>query len=383
MAASPTDQAERILAGKNKETIQRLMQGVMPVLQETWGNPGRFQEKAVEALDKAAPSLLSEMEAVTLSGPLAQSVYHLLDVHFRAASSTPELNALQVKLGASMVSPFRQGCLWLAVKLRQAQLVYLSGEGKGALTRLAAGLQKNLDNLPPELRGLEPTTLARLESKLADVTLQILGQALGRFSAATLAGRLLEMARGQARIAPAAGAAEATAPSGYGALLARLGDAVVKAETAQAQFRFSHLDENGRKTLANKMRQAMGQQLPPLLALAPEGFETFCRGVEAVVFPYPEQVEFIRGFLKTLYTTAKQAAWFNDCPTQASIVQQYRKLAETKTINPLTLALARTFATHSLAGGGLTQASLDVFSLDLVGEFHWPRTVEDLLAQSA
>ena len=278
------------------------------------------------------------------------------------------------------------GGLWLAYRLQALAIAFLnSPEGKAALAKAETIL-----GVPPypwlKAMGSEtqPAPMDRIESVLAERLVETIGVQTGRFNLYAVAGHLLEQARAAARRPP-----QATLPDGPlreptpGERLAdALAEPVRNAELAEARARFAKLspDETAKRFEVFKLQLLrLTAQVAPS---APLGFEPFCQLLESILYPYPNPLEWIRPFVKPVWTNASQSPLFQGRNTPDLVNQRYEQLRKTKQGNPVVVELARAFAMELCrAEEQPAEAQSFLEKLDLVSEFGWPSTVEDMRNQ--
>jgi hypothetical protein len=220
---------------------------------------------------------------------------------------------------------------------------------------------------------------------VASVAATVAGKQDTLFHHAALAGRLLEKARQVARMHPS----KAQVPADFAdnspeiRIVSALEDVTRKAELNEARARFTSLNEYQKGARYEALRKLMLKQIDQIAPYAPEGFDKFCQAVEAIAYPYPVPLEWVRVFLKPLFSNAQASSAFDKCRTEQSVQHRYAKIKEEKGANPIMLELARAFALANLRTA--QQESIQVFlnEVDLVKEFKWPASLSDLKQQFA
>ena len=92
-------------------------------------------------------------------------------------------------------------------------------------------------------------------------------------------------------------------------------------------------------------------------------------------------MEWIRPFVKPVWTNASQSTLFEGRTTQDLVNQRYQQLLKAKQGNPVLVELARAFAIEASRSAEQEQAVAFLKDLDLVAEFQWPNTLEEVKAQ--
>ncbi|MDH4224757.1 MAG: hypothetical protein OEW12_03820 [Deltaproteobacteria bacterium] len=371
---------------KPKEAVLRALRALVAPLQDTWGFPGRFQEKAIPEILRLSAPYLDEMEAAQAAQKVLMVVKSLRGLHFRFVFDPAGLQQLSKKLEPGAHTAFQQGCLWLAIRLQQTAILYLaSQEGKMVYEKLLGELEKQKGSLSALLGQAGQNSVEKVDGRLTEIAMGLWKGGKSRFFPAVLAEYLLERVRRAARRVPSVHSSigdEMDSSPLEKRVFALLEETVTQAELFDAKHHFSTCSDPRKQEIYTTLRHSLARSITTLAPTAPLGFEPFCQGVEALAFPYPARIEWGRPLLKSLYNTSREALTFSDCPTPNSVNQRFQKLAMEKTVNPLALALSREFALAALAGFSadkLDVAEVELTGLDLVGEFGWPASLEDLL----
>ena len=380
------------LASKPRQTTVRALRALMPPFLERWGDAQGFRELARPILLREGGEAWSRPEeADALADQTYRAVARFRAVHFRPSDNLPSLEAVYKGLdpgaNSTTANPVLNGALWLAYRLQGTALQYLvSPEGRTALTKAEASLAA------PPMAWLRPLVaegqtpgLERIEAAIAARIVQEQGAGPNRFSAYALAGRIVEQGRAAARQPPQLPQPDAPPrePAPAERLAEALAEPVRAAELAEARARFAKLtpDETAKRFDAFKLQ--LLRMVTRVAPFAPAGFEPFCQAIEAVLFAYPAPLEWIRSFVKPVWTNASQSNLFEGPKTPELVDQRYQQLRTAKQGNPVLLELARAFALESTKAAEQEEATTFVKDLDLVAELHWPASLEDVKAQWA
>jgi hypothetical protein len=374
---------EPLLAGKSRQLILSAVKALHPVLLKTWGNPQGFRQAASTVLNQVLGSeKTNPNEVAALAEQIYQLVSQIRSLHIRHIQTSQALNQAHKSLEPTFAAaPIRQATLVLAVQLHQTALNYFaSPEGDKAYQALIAALDTQRMALAHKLQENEQIVMDQVESALASIAATVTGKQDMPFHDTALAGRLIERARQLARLHPS----QAAVPADFSnnspeiRVVSALEDAVRRAELNEARARFGALNEYQKGARYEALRKLMIKHIDRIAPHAPDGFDQFCQAVEAIAFPYPTPLEWVRVFLKPLFTNAQQSSTFDKCRTEQSVQHRYLKIRDEKGANPIMLELARAFA---LANLRIAQAeSIHAFlnEVDLAREFHWPASLAEL-----
>lgn len=379
---------EPLLAGKSRPLIMSAAKALHPVLLKTWGQPTAFRDAAAAVLTHTLGSEKTNPNEVSaLADQILQLVIQIRGLHIRHLQTQQALSQAHKTLEPTFsASPTRQASLVLAVQLQKTALNYFgSPEGDKAYHALIAALDGQRVALVHKFQENEQIVLDQIESALAAVAGSVVTKQDMPFHYAALAGRLVEKARQVARLHPS----QATVPADFAdnspeiRVVSALEDAVRRAELNEARTRFAALNEYQKGARYEALRKLMMKHIDRIAPHAPDGLDKFCQAVEAIAYPYPAPLEWVRVFLKPLFTNAQQSSSFDKCRTEQSVQHRYLKIREEKGANPIMLELARAFALATLR---ITQReSIQTFlnEVDLVKEFHWPASLAELKEQIA
>lgn len=379
------------LANKPRQVILRALRSLTPPLLEKWGDPLGFREAAAPIILREGSSALLPPEADALAEQVYRTVSRLRTIHFRPVENVQSLDAvfkgLDPGVNSPTANPLLNGSLWLAYRVQGTAIQYLNGgDGKKALANAEATL-----STPPMawLRPLSgenpPVGLERVETAMAERLIEGMGLTIGRFNLYALVGHILEQARMSARQPPLLTVPDA--PPHEVTPGERLADALTvpirNAELAEARARFAKLstDETTQRFEAFKLQ--LLRMTPQIAQFAPRGFEPFCEAIESILFPYPAALEWIRPFVKPVWTNASQSTLFEGRTTVELVNQRYQQLRKAKQGNPVLVELARAFAIELCRTAQQEQAQVFLKDLDLVAEFGWPSSVDEVRAQWA
>lgn len=377
---------EPLLAGKSRQLIMSAVKALHPVLLKNWGQPSRFREAAAAVLTQALAGEKSNPgEVSALADQIYQLVTQIRSLHIRHLQTTNALQQTLKSLEPTFAqAPIRQACLVLAAQMHQTALTYFATpEGERAYQALVSSLESQRQAIQHKLSENENLLLDQVEGTLASVASVTGGKQDTPFHHAALAGRLVEKARQLARMHPS----KSNAPADFGnnspeiRVVSALETGTRNAELNEARIRFTGLNEYQKGARYEALRKLMLKHINMIAPHAPEGFDKFCQAVESIAYPYPAPLEWVRVFLKPLFTNAQQSTAFDKCRTEQSVQHRYQKILEEKGANPLMLELARAFALANLRVS--QQESIQSFlnDVDLVKEFKWPATLADLKQQ--
>jgi hypothetical protein len=376
------------LATKPRPVVVRALRALMPPLLEKWGDAPNFRDQARPILQREAGATLSADDCLALSDQTYRAVVRFRSAHFRPLENAPSLDAVYKGLDAGLnpatANPVMSGALWLAYRLQGAAIQYLnSAEGRAVLVKAEASLATPPMAWQRQLGGEGSLSLERIEAVIAERIQQEQGAGPNRFSTFAVAGRIVERSRSVARKPPAIdqGDAPPREPGAAERLADALAEHVRNAELGEARTRFSKLtpDETAKRFDAFKLQ--LLRMAAQVAKYAPAGFEPFCQAIEALLYPYPAQVEWIRAFVKPLWTNASQSTLFEGPKTTELVNQRYQLLRKAKQGNPVLIELARAFALVATKTAEQEEATGFLKDLDMVGELQWPSTLEDVKAR--
>lgn len=377
---------EALLAGKPRSAVLGALRNLLDPLREHWGDPEGFIEAGLSVLARQG-SLFGDDEADReLLDQLYRQVLRIRALYFRPITNPTALDNAYKELEAQASERHQtsqQVLLWLASRIQQAVQAYLNApQGQRALdTVLRAVDNQRGEALKGRLGDLEQLSLGRINGVLSDLVRDVLGDKLGRLETAALSGYLLESLRAAARRPPPLGGAGDEAPeqSSMAGLLAALGEPTRMAELNDARARFGQMPEAERTKRFNAFRLRLARAIKDVAPYAPLGFEPFCQAVEAIFFPYPAPLEYVRAFVRPVYNSARQSTLFSEVTTPQGVQQRYETLVKARQGNPVLLELARAFAVQGFRSGEAGEENRSfVASLDLHKEFGWPTDVEAL-----
>jgi hypothetical protein len=379
---------EAILANKPKPVVQRALRALLAPVQAHFGDPQAFRAAAVPILMREAGTALSDAkDAEALAEQAYRMVQRLRAQHFRAMDNPVQVDiqykALEHSAATGPNSTLRQACFWLAYRLQQAGLLYLrSPEAQNALAKSWQVLENRRELFAKTTAESATLTLDRYEALIAQSLQESITPPLASFSLLTIAGYLLEKARATARALPELDVQGVNMPTQNreGTALLALSEPARGAELNEAKARFSRLTADETAKRFDEFKLQFLRTIPRIAPYAVLGFDKFCDAVEAVLYPYPQQMEWIRAFVKPVYTNASQSTIFDGCATDQSVEQRYQALRKAKRGNTVILELARALAfTKSKVKEAEVRETL-LTELDLVKEFDWPTTLEQVTA---
>lgn len=373
---------ENLLAGKSRQSVLQAVKTLLDPILENWGSEDAFVQASVELLRKGLgdeEALSKDLE--TMAQQIYLTVMQIRSLQTRHIKSHQELTQTEKTLEPTFAqSPMRQGCLWLAVHARQEAIDRLdSPEGKTGQAKVIKALDRERANLSKRLQEAKYADLGQLEKALAGYAGKVLGKK-NPFLLGTLAGDIIESARKRGRLPPndTGLPVDFSDNSPETRLISTLEDIVRQAELSEARQRFSLLNDYQKGARYEALRKVMQKNIDDISPHAPGKFEGFCQAVESIAFPYPNPLEWVRVFLKPLYTNASQSTAFDKCRTEQSVNYRYQKIQEERGVNPIMLEMSKAFALATLKT--VQQENLKNFLVDvnLVGEFDWPADIEDL-----
>lgn len=380
------------LANKPRPSIVRAMRALVPPLLEKWGDAEGFRAVAAPiALREGGAALSSLNEAEALADQVYRAVVRLRALHFRPIENPQSLDTvfkgLEVAASAPNVNPLIGGGLWLAYRVQGAAIQYLgSPDGKTAVANaeaaLAAAPTAWLRQLGAEGQAV---TLEHIEAALAERIARDSAPGVLRFNLYAVAGHLLEQGRIAARQAPQLKLPDAAPrePTASERLAEALSEPVRDAELAEARARFSKLTMDQTTQRFNEFKLQLLRMVTEVAPHAPAGLDSFCQAIEAQLYPYPAQLEWIRPFVKPVWTNASQSTLFGGANSPELVDRRYEQLRKTKQGNPIVVELARAFALAMTQKTMQDQEATSLKDLNLVEEFHWPASLEDMKAQWA
>jgi len=374
---------EALVTPQNRDAVLRGIKALLSPIQEHWADTEAYGKAALEVLGRSGAQALSDpRHAAALAGQVYALVVRFRGLNFRPLDNLQALDTVYQKLAPNVAgNPVRDGSLWLAYRLHQSAINFLQApEGRAALPKIYTALENRREEIGKALEEMEKPTLDGIEFYLVGVIRDAVGPGVGLFQLGALAGFVLERTREAARQMPNLDLLppEHLGHSADARVVHFYTEWVRKAELEDARGRFSRLSEQARSTRYDVVRRELIRHIRELAPFAPAGFEKFCEAVEAKLFPYPAPMEWVRSFLRPIYSNASQSATFDNCMSVASVHQRYAKLKEEKSANIVMLELGRAFA---LAAFKAVQAeSLRNFmkEIDLHAEFNWPTSLDEL-----
>jgi hypothetical protein len=377
---------EANLAGKPKPIVQRALRALSAPLQEHWGDLKAFRAAAVPILLREGGAALSDRkEADALAEQTYRMVYRLRAVHFRALDNPVQVDtqykALEQSAGVGPNATLRQASFWLAYRLQQAGLGYLrSPEGQNALVKCWAALERRRDFADKAMAEGASLTVDRIEAMIGQLLTESVTPALSSFSIQMLTGFLLEKARASVRTLPELEMLSASMPTQTreATVLAALSDPVRIGELNEARARFAKLTPEESTKRFDEFKLHLLRTITQLAPFAVLGIEKFSQAAEAVLYPYPAQLEWIRSFVKPIFTNAQQSTIFDDCATEQSVNQRYQAIRKAKRGNTVILELTRALAFTKTKAKAVEERQAFLTDLDLVKEFDWPTSLEQV-----
>ena len=379
---------EALIAGKPQAIVIGAMRALLEPMITHWGKPDDFQHEALEVLAREGGGILfDEKESPAHLELLQRQVVRYRGNYFRPIENFAQLDHLYRELDSAagrVPSTFRQGVLWLACRVQQAAIQYLQSEPADVnRTKVLDSIEDQRNLIIKPLADQDTLTLERIETVLASFSISLLPDAIGPFEAFAMGGHLLEVVRKTVRRPPELPGeiVDTTENLEAAALVGLLSESVWTAEINEAKLRFSRLGDEEKKRRFNGFRQQLLPLITKVAHFAPIGLEEFCQAIEATLFPYPEPVEFIRSFARSLHANATQSTIFDNIQTPQAIAQRYETLIGTKQGNPLTVEIAKEMAMSTFQEDNLEEKKAYMREVDLGEEFGWPSTMKELIEQ--
>jgi len=378
---------EANLANKSKPVMQRALRALSAPLQDHWGDLKAFRTAAVPILLREAGSALSDQkEATALAEQAYRMVYRLRALHFRPLDNPVQVDtqykALEQAAGGGPNATLRQAAFWLAYRLQQAGLTYLrSPDGQNALAKCWVVLERRSKDVAARAMAEGPSlTLDRLEGMIGQVLLESVTPTLSSFGIQMLTGFLLEKARATARTLPDLETLSANLPTQTreATVLAALAEPALFGELNEARARFAKLTPEESTKRFDEFKLHLLRAIVQLAPYAVLGLEKFSQAVEVVFYPYPAQLEWVRAFVKPVFTNAQQSTIFDDCVTEQSVNLRYQAIRKAKRGNTVILELARALAFTKTKVKAAEERQVFLTDLDLVKEFNWPTSLEQV-----
>lgn len=378
---------EANLANKPKAVIQRALRALSAPLQDKWGDAKAFRVAAVPILMREAGNALADAkEADALADQAYRMVQRLRAVHFRPLDNPVQVDtqykALEQAAGAGANATLRQASFWLAYRLQQAALAYLrSPDGNNSLVRSWTALEARKDLSAKLLAEGNNLTLDGLEQQIAQVIQQSVNPTPTVFGQQILGGFLLEKARATARALPDLDSlgANMQTQTKEGTVLAALSEPARQAELNEARARFSKLTPEETAKRFDEFKLHLLRTITQLAPYAVLGVDKFSEAVETVLYPYPAQLEWVRAFVKPVFTNAQQSTIFDDCTTDAAVLQRYQAIRKAKRGNTVILELARALAATKTKVKAAEERQAFLGEVDLVKEFNWPTSLDQVV----
>lgn len=379
---------ETLIVGKPQAIAIGAMRALLEPMITHWGKPDDFQHEALEVLSREGGGILYDEKASPAHlEALQRQVMRYRGNYFRPIENFAQLEHLYRELDAAAArasSVFRQGVLWLACRVQQAAIEYLQSEPADVnRTKVLDSVEEKRNLISKPLADQETVTLDRIEAVLSSFSKSLLSEAIGRFEAFAMGGHLLEVVRKTVRRPPELPGEAEDPPENLdaAALVGLLSDSVWAAEINGARLRFSRLGDEEKKRRFNGFRQQLLPVIGRVASFAPIGLEEFCQAIEATIFPYPEPVEFIRSFARSLHANATQSTIFDNIQTQQAVAQRYETLIASRQGNPLTVEIAKEMALATFHESDLEEKKAYMREVDLTEEFGWPSTMKELTEQ--
>ena len=379
---------EALIVGKPQAIVIGSMRALLEPMITHWGKPDDFQNEALEVLAREGGGILfDEKESPAHLELLHRQVVRYRGNYFRPIENFAQLEHLYRELdsaAARVSSTFRQGLLWLACRIQQAAIEYLQSEaGDANRSKVLDSVEEKRNLIANPLADQNTLTLERIEIVLASFSSSLLGDSIGPFEVFAMGGHLLEVVRKAVRKPPELPGEPEETPENLdaAALIGLLSESVWSAEINEAKLRFSRLGDEEKKKRFNGFRQQLLPLIKRVAHYAPIGLEEFCQAIEATIFPYPEPVEFIRSFARSLHANASQSTIFDNIQTPQAVHQRYETLIGTKQGNPLTVEIAKEMALATFHESDLEEKKTYMREVDLTEEFGWPSTMKELIEQ--
>lgn len=380
---------EQFLKGKSTSVTIGGLQSLIDPLLAHWGDLDAFAKAGTPVfLEKAGlPEAQKDVATSFLKGAYRQ-VSRIRAIQFHTIWDAPALESAYTHLVPSTAdSPIRQGCLWLSFRVHQAAIKLIQSEkGKLELMKFLKGVEENKPLFESLLDEKVKLSLDGVGNLLKTLAQKAVGEKEGPFPPSVYAGYTLERARFEGRTLPEQDLIQGnrTTPLEEIRLMASLIEPVHLADLKEAQTRFARLDAAEKTDRFTQLRKTLLKFIVKVAPYAPLGFEKFCQALESLMFPYPQELDWIRGYLKPIFTNSAQSTVFDNCMNRVSIDQRFEKLRAERSANVVMLLLARAMALSKASLSSkekdtsmLTLGFLD--DLDLQAEFNWPESLDSML----
>ena len=377
---------EQFLSTLPQATIVQALQALLPAMLSHWNEPEAFHRAATpHFMHYAGIPRTDAAKAVAVVDQALKQVVRMRATHFRPFANDDDLEYAYTKIVPSSAdSPSMQGSLWLAFQAQKKVIDYLdSEEGQAALATVSKSVFANKDTFKALGAASEGLSLAKIERILITIGRRSLGKNTLNFDLTAIAGHIIELGRKKSR----GMSTENVMASRAGGLneelhmLATIFEPVHKAELNEANQRFLQLSAMDKSRRFDRLRQYLNRRAEEVGKLAPAGFEKFCHSLESLMFPYPAQIEWMRSFLKPLYTNAEQSSIFDNCISEASIRQRYEKVMSEKNVNAPLVEMARAMSQAAVTRLDDPARREFLEQLNLRVEFNWPATLTQLNAK--
>ncbi|MBI3993755.1 MAG: hypothetical protein HY342_10810 [Candidatus Lambdaproteobacteria bacterium] len=373
---------QAFVSGKNAPVVRRALQALIAPLQEFWGDPDTFKIEAGAVLAREAGDLLPNSADAQAAAARAYAQTNLLRANYmRTVSTVGELDTLYKALERNFATvPFALGCLWLAYRLRTAAINHLNTpEGHKDVAAVLAAIDAGKKTLSTALEELKEPTLDAVEMLLLRFAKETLGGAQAAFRAGAVAAHLIERTRRAARTPMQADLipADMTDERAEIPMVSVLSEVVRQAELLEARQRFARLKNPERTKRYEVFRKVLVRLIVKVAKFAVDGFDKFCVAVENEMFPYPASIEWVRPFLKPVYSNAAQSSVFDACVTEQSVDSRYQKLREEKSVNIVMLELGRALARSKFKAAQQENIKNFLLELDMAKEFEWPASMDE------
>ena len=377
---------EAFLTSKPRSAVVGVLRALSEPFKEHWGDLDSFREAGMAVLQNTGGGILADPE----KGPeLLETLYARVlpsrAVHFRPMEEEARLEQFLRELDATAAkkpNPLQQGVLWLASRFQLEAIRHLhSPTGQAQLKQVYKSAEAFKADLVRPLTGKDNLNMEQVSGAVSSFTRKVLGEGQGRYDISAIAGHVIEVCRINARRAPDVAMEGDDIPeySEASPILSIMTEFVYTAELNEARLRYATLNEEQRAQNFNKFRISLGGVIKKVAPFAPEGLSMFCRAIEAYLYPYPQRIEYIHSFAKSVHANGQQSTLFDDCATPQSVRARFSNLREGGKVNPLILELGMAFALRNFKNTDSTTKREFMRDLDLHSEFHWPSTMRELL----
>ncbi|MDH5752105.1 MAG: hypothetical protein OEZ59_06775 [Deltaproteobacteria bacterium] len=376
---------KNLLAGVSHSIALGALRKLLDPLEQHWGEPEAFVNTGGPLLASSTSGIIKDSDELREGlNRFYQQIMRFRALYFRPIGSKDTLDKAFGELesrAAKQQDTLQQACLWLSYRIQGKAIEYLkSSSGQETLKRLFDSAQEKRNIIMGKLGDMETITMGKVNGAITGFVRDVMGAELNRIETAALSGHLVEALRAASRRMPDLDpeGSEVLEHSEYASLTSMLGDAVRHAELNDARQRFIRFSDKEKSRRFDDFRKQLRKEIRRIAPFAARGFEQFSQGIEAVLFPYPAPLEYIRAFSKPLFNNGRQSTLFSDTSTEQGVKQRYIQMIEAGNVNRLVLEIAFAIAMASFQRTTVRTTRKELAEFKLDEEFHWPKTVGDL-----